>query len=62
MLATVSGILAGAGINIGGLHLGRTETGADALTVVATDQVVGDEVKAKINAIEGITSVRRMTL
>ena len=57
MIAYVSGVLAEAGVNIDDMHLGRSERGAAALQVIATDRLVPPEVQDLIRAGDGIVSV-----
>lgn len=58
MLATVGGLLAGAGINIASLALGRDRPGETALTAIGVDDPVPAEVVQQVEAIEGIEDVR----
>jgi D-3-phosphoglycerate dehydrogenase / 2-oxoglutarate reductase len=57
MIAYVAGVLADGGINIGDMHLGRTERGEAALQVIATDRSVPGDVQDAIRKGDGITSV-----
>ncbi len=57
MLATVGGLLAEAGINIGALALGRTGPGAVALTAISVDEPVPEDVLRGIAALEGVEDV-----
>ncbi|HZM42777.1 MAG TPA: phosphoglycerate dehydrogenase [Acidimicrobiales bacterium] len=57
MIAHVAGVLAEAGVNIDDMHLGRSERGAAALQVIATDRSVPVEVQDVIRAGDGIVSV-----
>jgi D-3-phosphoglycerate dehydrogenase / 2-oxoglutarate reductase len=61
MIAFVSGILAGAGVNIDDMHLGRSERGEAALQVLATDVEVPAEVQDTIRDGDGIVSVYSLT-
>ncbi|BCU82175.1 putative L-serine dehydratase, beta chain [Polycladomyces abyssicola] len=56
-IATVAGILARHQINIGYMQVSRKEKGSLALMTIETDQSVSEEVKAEIEAQEGITGV-----
>jgi len=56
-IATVAGILARHQINIGYMQVSRKEKGSLALMTIETDQSVSKEVKAEIEAQEGITGV-----
>lgn len=58
MIAHVSGVLSEAGINIDDMHLGRSDRGAAALQVIATDRSVPPEVQDVIRRGDGIVSVR----
>lgn len=60
-IATVAGILAHHQINIGYMQVSRKEKGSLALMTIETDQPVSDEVKAEIEAQEGITGVTVLT-
>lgn len=62
MLASVGQILAGNGINIGALALGRTGKGALALTAVSVDEEVPDDVIQEVSMLEGVQQVRRVNL
>jgi D-3-phosphoglycerate dehydrogenase len=62
MLSAVSRILADAGINIGGLSLGRYGPGTKALTIIALDQSPGDETLAAIGAVNGVADLRSINL
>lgn len=53
-LASVSGILAEADINIGAVALGRKGRGLMALTVLTLDEPIPEAVRRKIEAIEGV--------
>jgi D-3-phosphoglycerate dehydrogenase / 2-oxoglutarate reductase len=61
MIAFVAGVLAGAGINIDDMHLGRSERGEAALQVLATDVAVPASVQEEIRRGEGIVSVHVLT-
>ncbi len=60
MLAKVGSALAGDGVNIAGLTLGRTSRGGVALTAVSVDERVADPVLITIAGIDGVESVRRV--
>jgi D-3-phosphoglycerate dehydrogenase len=62
MLASVSRVLAKAGINIASLSLGRYEKSRDALTVVVTDTPVDPPVLEEIASIEGVSDIKRASL
>ena len=57
MIATVTGVVGDAGVNIDDMHLGRSEDGKAALMMLATDTAVTDDVQAAIRAIDGVVSV-----
>jgi D-3-phosphoglycerate dehydrogenase len=57
MISTVTSALAGAGINIADMHLGRSPEGAAAMQVLATNQPVPDDVAAALRQADGILSV-----
>jgi D-3-phosphoglycerate dehydrogenase len=57
MIATVSGALARAGINVTDMHLGKSPDGRAAMQVLATETPVTDDVVAEIRAADGIVSV-----
>jgi D-3-phosphoglycerate dehydrogenase len=57
MLAAVSRVLAERSVNIADLSLGRLKPGERALTVIATDQPVSQDIREKIMLIEGISDV-----
>lgn len=61
-LASVSGALAEMNINIGGLSLGRSAKGSNAITAFTVDkQLEKDELK-KLSELEGINSLRYVSL
>ena len=62
MLARVGSELASAGINIGGLALGRDNQGKNALTIVSVDSAIPAAVLGKLEAIEGVYEVRAVSL
>lgn len=62
MLARVGSELASAGINIGGLALGRDNPGKNALTIVSVDSAIPAAVLGKLEAIEGVYEVRAVSL
>lgn len=62
MLAAVSAILAKEQINIGGLSLGRFESGSKALTVIAIDTPAPESVLKELALLEGISDVKMVTL
>jgi D-3-phosphoglycerate dehydrogenase len=57
MIATVSGALARAGINVTDMHLGKSPEGRAAMQVLATETPVPDDVVTEIRAADGIVSV-----
>ncbi len=57
MIATVTGVVGDAGVNIDDMHLGRSEDGKAALMMLATDAAVPEDVLAAIRAIGGVVSV-----
>ena len=57
MIATVTGVVGDAGVNIDDMHLGRSPEGTAALMIMATDIDVSDEVQAAIRAVPGAGSV-----
>lgn len=62
MIGRVGTILGDAGINVSDMDVGRSPTGAAALMMLTTDQVVGGDVLAKLRAVTGITMARAITL
>jgi D-3-phosphoglycerate dehydrogenase / 2-oxoglutarate reductase len=62
MLASVSSVLAKAALNIGGLSLGRFESGSKALTVVSIDTPAPDDVLREIALLDGVSDVKMITL
>ena len=49
-----------AGLNIATFNLGRDKPGGDAICVVATDEVVSDEVLAKVRALPHVVRAHRL--
>ncbi|MEX1011653.1 MAG: phosphoglycerate dehydrogenase [Balneolaceae bacterium] len=62
MLASVAGALAGQGINIGALSLGREGKGTRAITAVIVDKKLNDEELRPIYALDGVDHVRYISL
>lgn len=62
MLASVSGALAEKGINIAALSLGRSGKGSNAITAVSVDKKMSDAELEEINALDGIESMRYLSL
>ncbi|QKF06860.1 L-serine ammonia-lyase, iron-sulfur-dependent, subunit alpha [Berryella wangjianweii] len=58
VLAHITACLSGRGVNIGTVRLHRTEKAGDAFTVLELDDVVSDEVIARILEFPAIKSVR----
>jgi D-3-phosphoglycerate dehydrogenase / 2-oxoglutarate reductase len=58
MIAHVASVLSENGINIDDMHLGRSDRGAAAPQVIATDRSVPDDVQDAVAKGEGIVSVR----
>jgi D-3-phosphoglycerate dehydrogenase len=57
MIASVTGVVGDAGVNIDDMHLGRSAEGTAALMIMATDVDVSDDVQAAIRAVPGVVSV-----
>ncbi len=57
MIATVTGVVGDAGVNIDDMHLGRSEDGKAALMMLATDAAVTEDVQAAIRSVDGVMSV-----
>jgi D-3-phosphoglycerate dehydrogenase len=62
MLAAVSSVLAKAGINIGGLSLGRFESGSRAMTVISIDTPAPVGVLKEIALLDGVSDVKMISL
>jgi L-serine dehydratase len=58
VIASVSAILAGHGVNIASMEVSRERRGARALMVIETDQPVGAAVVAAVGAADAVTSAR----
>ncbi len=58
ILASVGGILAASGINIGALSLGRYAPGEQALTVVSLDDAPPPSVLSQLASLKGVSDVR----
>jgi D-3-phosphoglycerate dehydrogenase len=56
-IAAVTGVLGDAELNIDDMHLGRSQSGAAALMILATNVAVPDDVQARIRALPGVVSV-----
>jgi len=62
MIATVSGALADVDINITNIHVGQSPSGASALQVLATSELVPAAVVERLSAVDGIVSVHAVAL
>ncbi|MEX1140555.1 MAG: phosphoglycerate dehydrogenase [Bacteroidota bacterium] len=62
MLAGVGAVLAAAGINIGGLALGRNEPGERAVTIINIDTPIPSVVLENLEEIEGVFEVKQVKL
>lgn len=62
MIAGMSGVLAGNGINIGQMNLSRDEIGGKAISIINIDTPADRAVLDSIRGIEGILSVRQIIL
>ncbi|MBT8399166.1 MAG: ACT domain-containing protein, partial [Rhodothermia bacterium] len=58
VLAGVGGVLAGAGINIAAMALGRRGKGEQALTAIDLDDEVPQEVLDHVNRVDGVQNAR----
>ncbi|HZH27940.1 MAG TPA: phosphoglycerate dehydrogenase [Azospirillaceae bacterium] len=52
--------LGDAGVNIATFHLGRSAPGADAVALVAIDQALGEDLRARVAALPGVVRVRTL--
>ena len=50
-----------AGVNIGTFHLGRRSTGGEAVVLCSLDSEVGEEVLARVRALDGVRMVRALS-
>ncbi|MDE2997296.1 MAG: phosphoglycerate dehydrogenase [Bacteroidota bacterium] len=57
MLAAVGSLLADASINIGSMALGRNRPGEEALTVIAVDEAIENDMLEAVSALEGVHRV-----
>ncbi len=62
MLAAVGSVLAENNINIGALALGRSGKGSMALTAISVDEDIPEAVEQRIAGVEGVESVRVVSL
>jgi D-3-phosphoglycerate dehydrogenase len=62
MLASVSGTLAHMNINIGGLSLGRSGKGSNAITAFSIDKQMNKSELAAVSELEGIEHLRYVSL
>lgn len=62
MLAGVGAVLAAAGINIGGLALGRDKPGERAVTIINIDTPIPSGVLLKLEQIDGVFEVKQVRL
>ena len=61
MIASVTGVVGDAGINIDDMHLGHSSEGAAAMQVLATTPEVAPEVQELLRQARGIQSVHVLT-
>jgi D-3-phosphoglycerate dehydrogenase len=57
VIATVSSIIAEAGVNISDLDVGQSPSGESAMMVLATSESLSSEVEDRLRAADGIVSV-----
>jgi D-3-phosphoglycerate dehydrogenase len=57
VIASVTGVLGHAGINIDDMHIGRSDEGRAALMVIATNVPVPDDVQGAIRALPDVARV-----
>jgi D-3-phosphoglycerate dehydrogenase len=62
VLAGVSAILAGHGVNIAGVSLGRTSVGADALTIMNIDNEIPQAGLEELRRLPGVTDLSFISL
>jgi D-3-phosphoglycerate dehydrogenase len=62
VVARVSSILAEAGVNIAGMSLGRYGQGGNALTMMAVDTQISQNVLGKISRVDGLLGVKTVIL
>jgi D-3-phosphoglycerate dehydrogenase len=62
IIGAVGTLLGDAGINIGGMQVGRAEAGGTAVMVLAVDSLMSDEVRQRVDQIEGIQTTRLVEL
>lgn len=62
MIAGMAGILAAKGINIAQMNLSRESLGGTALSIINIDETAGEDTINKIREIDGILSVKQVTL
>jgi D-3-phosphoglycerate dehydrogenase len=60
-IGALGSLLGRAGINIASFHLGRAEAGGDAIALVETDQLVGEEVLAQVRALPSVTQAKALS-
>ncbi len=62
LIASMCGIISGAGVNIARMHLGRENVGGRAIVFTSVDSPVGEAEMEKIAALEDIISVTQVKL
>ena len=58
----MGGIIGGAGINIAGMQVARSEAGGEALMALNIDSAISAEILAKVSQETGADLVRTVTL
>jgi len=59
-IGALGSALGTAGVNIATFHLGRSEAGGDAISLVGVDQDINDDLIAKIRAIPGVVRAKAL--
>ncbi|MBM3489859.1 MAG: phosphoglycerate dehydrogenase [Alphaproteobacteria bacterium] len=60
-IGRLGSLLGGAGINIASFHLGRASAGGDAIALIETDQLVSEDVLAKVRALPSVAQARALS-
>lgn len=61
MVGALGMALAEANINIADMALGRSSDKSSALTIIATDEIVGEEVRKRILAVPGMSDIKTLS-
>ena len=62
VVGRIGALLGGADVNIAGIHLGRTRSRGDAVSIIRLDGEVPQDVLARIRELDDVVFVRAVTV